>query len=140
MYYVFVTCRTVSYSMGFLERVCQHIYKIRGKFLVRWFSQSCSMGTLSPDELDLCRFVLQQGFYLFFVLSCCCTINIQFRRRRRRRIRLLTPTYKVVLDYLRYLGMWYSWSSRNGFLFAGLSGVSQHICRIKGQLVWQFSQ
>jgi hypothetical protein len=53
---------------------------------------------------------------------------------------LPTPTYKVVLDYLRYLGMWYSWSLRNGFLFAGLSGVSQHICRIKGQLFWQFSQ
>ena len=53
---------------------------------------------------------------------------------------LPTPTYKVVLDYLRYLGMWYSWSFRNGFLFAGLSGVSQHICRIKGQLFWQFSQ
>jgi hypothetical protein len=53
---------------------------------------------------------------------------------------LPTPTYKVVLDYLKYLGMWYSWSLRNGFLFAGVSGVSQHICRIKGQLFWQFSQ
>jgi hypothetical protein len=52
---------------------------------------------------------------------------------------LPNPAYKVVFDYLRYLGMWYIWTLRNGFLFDGFSGVSQHICRIRGKLIWQFS-
>ena len=53
---------------------------------------------------------------------------------------LPSPEYKFVFDYLRYLGMWYIWNLRNGFLFDGLSGVSQQICRIRGKLIWQFSQ
>ena len=53
---------------------------------------------------------------------------------------LPSPAYQVVFDYLRYLGMWYIWNLRNGFLFDGLSGVSQQICRIRGKLIWQFSQ
>ena len=33
------------------------------------------------------------------------------------------PSYKVVFDYLRYWGMWFNWTARNGFLFDGLDGV-----------------
>ena len=51
-----------------------------------------------------------------------------------------SPDYKFVFDYLRYLDMWYIWNLQNGFLFDGLSRVSQHICRIRGKLIWQFSQ
>ena len=29
-------------------------------------------------------------------------------------------SYKVVFDYLRYWGMWFNWTMRNGFLFHGL--------------------
>ena len=32
------------------------------------------------------------------------------------------PSYKVVFDYLRYWGMWFNWTMRNGFLFDGLHG------------------
>ena len=28
-----------------------------------------------------------------------------------------TPSYKVVFYYLRYWGMWFKWTMRNGFLF-----------------------
>ena len=45
--------------------------------------------------------------------------------------------YKVMFDYLRYFGMPYNWSLRNGFLFDGLSRVSQQIYKIKGKRNWQ---
>ena len=32
------------------------------------------------------------------------------------------PSYKVVFDYLRYWGLWFNWTMRNGFLFDGLHG------------------
>ena len=35
------------------------------------------------------------------------------------------PSYKVVFDYLRYWGMWFTWTMRNGFLFDELNGVTQ---------------
>ena len=35
------------------------------------------------------------------------------------------PSYKVVFDYLRYWGMWFNWTMRNGFLFDELNGVTQ---------------
>ena len=35
---------------------------------------------------------------------------------------MLAPSYKVVFDYLRYWGMWFNWTMRNGFLFDGLHG------------------
>jgi hypothetical protein len=48
---------------------------------------------------------------------------------------LATPTYKVVFNYLRYLGMCYSSSVRNDCLFDRFSGVSQYICMIKRKLI-----
>ena len=50
------------------------------------------------------------------------------------------PSYKVVFDYLRYWGLWFNWTMRNGFLFDGLHGVTQQLRRMKGKLMWQFSQ
>ena len=50
------------------------------------------------------------------------------------------PSYKVVFDYLRYWGMWFNWTTRNGFLFDGLHGIIQQLRRMKGKLIWQFSQ
>ena len=51
-----------------------------------------------------------------------------------------TPSYKVVFYYLRYWGMWFNWTMRNEFLFDGLHGITQQIRRMKGKLIWQFSQ
>ena len=51
-----------------------------------------------------------------------------------------TPSYKVVFYYLRYWGMWFNWTMRNEFLFDGLHGIAQQIRRMKGKLIWQFSQ
>ena len=49
-----------------------------------------------------------------------------------------TPSYKVVFDYLRYWGMWFNWTMRNGFLFDGLHGVTQQLRRMKGSLFGNF--
>ena len=35
------------------------------------------------------------------------------------------PSYQVAFDYFRYWGMWFNWTTRNGFLFDGLRGVTQ---------------
>ena len=37
------------------------------------------------------------------------------------------PSYEVMFDYLRYWGMWFNWTMRNGFLFDGLNGVTQQL-------------
>ena len=50
-----------------------------------------------------------------------------------------TPSYKVVFYYLRYCGMWFNWTMRNGYLFDGLHEVAQQVRRMKGKLIWQFS-
>ena len=44
------------------------------------------------------------------------------------------PSYTVMFDYLRYWGMWFNWTMRNGFLFDGLHGVTQQLRRMK----WKF--
>ena len=50
------------------------------------------------------------------------------------------PSYKVMVDYLRYWGMWFNWTMRNGFLFDGFHGVTQQLHKMKGKLMWQFLQ
>ena len=50
---------------------------------------------------------------------------------------LPTPSYHVVFDYFRE---WLNWTIRNEFLFDGLRGIPQKLRRMKGKLIWQFSQ
>ena len=39
-----------------------------------------------------------------------------------------------VFYYLRYWGMWFNWTMRNGFLFDGLHGVTQQLRRMKREV------
>ena len=51
----------------------------------------------------------------------------------------LSPSSQIILDYLRYYGLWFTWHMRNAFIFDEQRGVHRYVLRLKGFLLWQFS-
>ena len=51
----------------------------------------------------------------------------------------LPPNYHVVLDHLRYYGLYFTWQMRNAFEFDSQIAVQRYVVRLKYILVRQFS-
>ena len=43
----------------------------------------------------------------------------------------LLPSFQMILDYLRYYGLWFIWHMRNAFIFDEQSGVHRYVLRSK---------
>ena len=51
----------------------------------------------------------------------------------------LSPSFQIILDYLRYYGLWFICHMWNAFTLDEQSGVHRCVLRLKGFLWWQFS-
>ena len=49
------------------------------------------------------------------------------------------PHFQIILEFLRYWGLWFNWNMQNAFTFDSQVGVRKYVLKLKGLLLWQLT-